>query len=239
MSWDIWVILVALAVFLPWRGWRRMQRLLAMPQVGTRQRVTLYVSTIAFQWTIVAIVAWRARAHGFTRQELGLVWPHKLPTGLIALAGAIVIGTLHWLNLRRAARTQSPGRAMLQSIAERIFPRNRIERLPYFALALTAGLCEEFLYRGFIMASLRRAGLTAWLVILVSAILFGVAHLYQGRAGIIGTLVIGIVFGSFRIAYDSLVPVMAWHASIDAVAGVAVPKYLLRSDARTLDHSAD
>jgi hypothetical protein len=43
----------------------------------------------------------------------------------------------------------------------------------------------------------------------------------------LSTLVIGTVFGTARIAYDGMVPVMLWHFAVDAVAGVAGPKYLL------------
>ncbi len=116
----------------------------------------------------------------------------------------------------------------MQSLAERILPQSRAELLPFLALALTAGLCEEFLYRGFAMAALTRAGLPVWTVVLLSSILFAMAHLYQGRGGIVSTLVIGTVFGTARIAYDGLAPVILWHSAVDAVAGVAGPKYLLK-----------
>jgi len=69
----------------------------------------------------------------------------------------------------------------IQAIAERILPQSRVELLPYLALAITAGLCEEFLYRGFAMAVLVHVGLQAWVAVLLSSILFGLAHSYQGR----------------------------------------------------------
>ncbi len=115
----------------------------------------------------------------------------------------------------------------MQVLAERILPQSRLELVPFLALAVTAGICEEFLYRGFAMAALTRVGLPSWGVVLLSSILFGLAHLYQGRGGLLSTLVIGTVFGAARIAYDGLVPVMAWHFAVDAVAGVAGPKYLV------------
>jgi membrane protease YdiL (CAAX protease family) len=130
--------------------------------------------------------------------------------------------------LRRVGRLDAANRSFLQILAERILPRTGVERLPYFALAVTAGLCEEFLYRGFAMAALQRVGLPVWQVVLVSAALFGMAHLYQGRAGLVSTTLVGVVFGSARIAYHSLIPVIAWHATLDAVAGLAGPRYLVR-----------
>jgi uncharacterized protein len=229
MPWDIWLIFLVLAVLLPWRGRLRMKKLLAPERVSTMDRLVLYTSTIAFQWTAVAIVGWRAWVHGFTLSELALVWPDKGKTVLLAFTGSVLVGALQWLNLRRVARLDAPHRGFLQVLAERILPRTGIERLPYFALAVTAGLCEEFLYRGFAMAALQRAGLTVWVVVLVSSILFGMAHLYQGRAGLVSTMLVGAVFGSARIAYHSLIPVIAWHATLDAVAGLAGPKYLISS----------
>ncbi|HXL20995.1 MAG TPA: CPBP family intramembrane glutamic endopeptidase [Candidatus Dormibacteraeota bacterium] len=229
MPWDVWLIFLVLAVFLPWRGRLRMKKLLALERVSTMDRLVLYTSTIAFQWTAVAIVGWRAWAHGFTLSELALVWGDKSKTVLVALTGSALIGALQWLNLRRVGQLDVPTRGFLQVLAERILPQTAIERLPYFALAVTAGLCEEFLYRGFAMAALRRAGLPVWTIVLISAVLFGLAHLYQGRAGLVSTLLVGAVFGSARIAYYSLIPVIAWHATLDAVAGLAGPKYLVRS----------
>jgi membrane protease YdiL (CAAX protease family) len=120
-------------------------------------------------------------------------------------------------------------RGSLQAIAERILPQSTVELLPYLALAITAGLCEEFLYRGFAMAVLGYVGLQAWSVVLLSSILFGLAHSYQGRGGIVMTLLIGLILGASRIAYDSLVPAVFWHSAMDVVAGTAGPRYLTRS----------
>jgi membrane protease YdiL (CAAX protease family) len=114
-------------------------------------------------------------------------------------------------------------------MAERVLPQSTIELLPFLALAITAGLCEEFLYRGFVMAVLARLGSPAWVAVLGSSILFGLAHLYQGRGGFFSTLVIGTVFGAGRIVYNSVVPVIFWHSAVDLVAGVAGPRYLVKS----------
>jgi len=198
MSWDIALIFFVLGVILPWRGRARLKKFMAMPQVGTMERLVLYASTIGFQWLAAAVVAWRAWAHGYTAEQLGL--------------------TIH-------AKARGP----MQAIAERILPQSTIELLPFLALAITAGLCEEFLYRGFAMAVLGHLGSPAWAAVLLSSILFGLAHLYQGRGGFFSTLVIGTVFGTGRIAYNSLVPVIFWHSAVDLIAGVAGPRYLVES----------
>src|SRR5215470_14182092 len=152
MPWDFWLIFFALGVLLPWRGRARMKKLLAMPSVSSMERLVLYASTIAFQWLAVVIVGWRALARRYTAAELGLTLHNRTLLVTVGVFGAALIATLQWLNLRRVGRVPLKSRGALQAIAERILPQSTIELLPYLALAMTAGLCEEFLYRGFAMA---------------------------------------------------------------------------------------
>jgi membrane protease YdiL (CAAX protease family) len=229
MPWDFWLIFVVLGVLLPLRGKLRLQKLMVLPQIGTRERLSLYASTIGFQWAAAAVVAWRSWARGLSLEDLGLVVQGRWRTLIVAFLGAATLGGLQWFNLRRMGRSSGKAREFMQVLAERILPQSRLELVPFLVLAVTAGVCEEFLYRGFAMAALTRAGLPAWSVVLLSSILFGLAHLYQGRGGLLSTLVIGTVFGMARIAYDGLVPVMIWHFAVDAVAGVAGPKYSVRA----------
>ncbi len=229
MPWDVWLIFFVLAVLLPWRGRVRVKKLLAMPHVSTMQRLTLYASTIAFQWFAVAVVAWRAWVHGFTASQLGLTIHDRTRILVASIVGAATIAALQWLNLRRVGKIPVEARGSLQAIAERILPQSTVELLPYLALAMTAGLCEEFLYRGFAMAVLVHVGLQGWAVVLLSSILFGLAHSYQGRGGIVMTLLIGLLLGTSRIAYASLVPAIFWHSAVDVVAGTAGPRYLTRT----------
>jgi len=102
-----------------------------------------------------------------------------------------------------------------------------VEYLPYSALAITAGVCEEFVYRGFAIAAFSKAGLPLWLVVILSSLLFGLAHAYQGRGGIVSTGIFGVLLALGRLGFGSLVPVMMWHAGLDLAAGIAAPKYLL------------
>jgi uncharacterized protein len=228
MPWDFWLIFVFLAVVIPWRGRVRLRYLLSLQSVGTKEKMTLYATTIAFQWLIATLVAWRALARGLTFAELGLArMGASMAIVLPAAFGALLLGTLHWLHLRRIARMEGAVPEKMRALARRILPRSAVEFLPFFALAITAGICEEFLYRGFGMAALVRAGLPGWLVVLLTSLLFGLAHSYQGRSGVIGTSLMGLIFGGFRLLYGSLIPVTVWHAVVDIVAGVAGRKYLL------------
>jgi membrane protease YdiL (CAAX protease family) len=230
MSWDILLIFFVLSVIVPLRGRARLQRLLAKPRVERAERLSLYASTIAFQWLAAAVAAWRAWAHGFTATQLGFAMPGRFRVLMITVLGAALIVTLQWLNLRRMGRSTSPLRRPLQALAERILPQSTMELIPFLALAVTAGLCEEFLYRGFAMAVLSRLGLPTAVVILFSSIIFGLAHLYQGRSGFVSTMLLGILFGISRAALGSLLPVIVWHMGVDVVAGIGGPRYLIHHE---------
>lgn len=227
MPWDFWLIFLFLGVVIPWRGRARLRRLLAMPAISTLEKFALYGTTIAVQWVGLGAVVWRALARGLTPAQMGL--GHQRVAEMIAagLLGAVALGSFQWINLRRISRMTGPAPELMRKLAERILPKKPIELAPYCALAVTAGVCEEFLYRGFSMAALERVGLPIWLVLVLTSGLFGLAHAYQGRSGILATSLMGILFGVGRLAFDSLEPVMVWHAGVDIVAGIAGPRFLL------------
>jgi uncharacterized protein len=228
MPWDFWLIFLILVIVIPWRGRARLQHLLARPAADTKEKLVLYGSTIVFQWSLASVVAWRAFARGLTARDLGVSRPINAELLTWTLVGAALLGSFQWFNLRRVGRMTGVVPDFMRKLAERVLPRTLVEFGPYAALAVTAGVCEEFLYRGFAMAALNRAGVFPWAVVLISSILFGLAHTYQGRSGVAGTTLMGLVFGVARVMMQSLGPVMVWHAVVDLAAGIAGPRFLLQ-----------
>jgi membrane protease YdiL (CAAX protease family) len=227
MPWDFWLIILFLGVVIPWRGYTRLKKLLARPSVDTKEKLALYAATIAFQWVLVGVVVWRSLARGLTIEDLGLGSHGWIGIGASGLFGAFFIGGLQWLNLRRIGKMEGEAPELLRKLANRLLPVSLPEYLPYSALAITAGVCEEFVYRGFAIAAFSKAGLPLWLVVILSSVLFGLAHAYQGRGGIVSTGIFGVLLAMGRLGFGSLVPVMMWHAGLDLAAGIAAPKYLL------------
>src|SRR5260370_16233697 len=196
MPWVFWLILLFLGVAVPWRGHVRLRRLLARPAIDTTEKLTLYAATIAFQWLMLGVVAWRALARGLTPAELGLTGRLSPSVVVAGLLGAAIIGGLQWLNLWRMGKMEGAAPELMRQISSRILPQSLVELLPYLALAVTAGVCEEFLYRGFAMAALSGAGLPVWGVGMVTSGLFCFAHSYQGREGVLGTGVVGCLLAT-------------------------------------------
>lgn len=226
MYWDYRIILALLVVVLPLVGRWRVERILRRPKIEQFERLRLYASTIAFQWLLVAVIAWRTRAHGMTSADLGLGTPRVGRTLLVALGlvGLILLNQL--LSLRFVGSRPEELRGKLAQVALRIFPQDNLERLVFFGVISTVAICEEFIYRGFVQGLF--AGLLGSAVagVLISAVFFSVAHLYQGRRGLIATCVVGLLFAVARLLAGSLLPAVCAHFVTDFVAGYMFPARL-------------
>jgi membrane protease YdiL (CAAX protease family) len=121
-------------------------------------------------------------------------------------------------------------RGRLFAITEKIMPQSRRETLIYAILACTAGVSEEFLYRGFVFMAFVRMivnyGQPNAFAVILSSMWFSLAHLYQGKRGVITTFVVGLIFALIRVWTGSLIPAIVAHIGIDLVVGICAPRYL-------------
>jgi membrane protease YdiL (CAAX protease family) len=63
------------------------------------------------------------------------------------------------------------------------------------AVAVSAGICEELVFRGWFLATLRsELGMGGLSLLIAAAAIFGLAHVYQGVSGVILTAVVGAFF---------------------------------------------
>jgi membrane protease YdiL (CAAX protease family) len=227
MPWDFALILLVLAVLVPWRGAAKMRQLLARPALDTADRLSLYASTIAFQWVAVAIVIWRSHAHAIDPRLLGIALPDGALIAAVSTGLSLLLVANQWLGLRRLARLPAARKGFLFQMATKVLPQNMIETLAFFALVGTVALCEELIYRGFALAVIARAAHDSLIVgAAISSLLFAVAHAYQGRRGILLTFIVGLLFATVRIWTDSLIPSIAAHMLTDLVAGLAAPRMM-------------
>jgi len=89
--------------------------------------------------------------------------------------------------------------------------------------AARAALQEEFIVVGYLFARLRDLGWRTWPIILVSAVLRGTYHLYQGWGSFVGNVLMGLAFGWIYARWGRLLPLVVAHFLIDAVIFVGYP----------------
>jgi len=224
MSWDFAAIFLFLAVGVPLLGRRRIRQLMRLPQTTKADRLTLYASTVAFQWLAAAVILWRTAAHQLPASSLGLAIPSP---GLVLLASGLLTAlvlTNQMFSLRHLPQMPAKQQGILPELALKVFPQDKTERLAFFAVVVTVSVCEELIFRGFaqrVLENLFQGSVLAG--VLGSSLLFAIAHLYQGRKGLIATFVVAVLFALTRSWSLSLVPPMVAHFSADLAAGFLAP----------------
>jgi membrane protease YdiL (CAAX protease family) len=226
MPWDFALILAVLGALVPWRGTMRIRQLLNRPHLTRTDRLGVYASTAVGQWALAAVVFWRCSARGLNAPQLGLAIPECQFTIRITLGLILLLVAHQFLSLRRLARLPAERHGLIGQIARKLMPQQRSEVPAFLGLVTTVAVCEEFLYRGFAVAVLATAADSSLVAVLASAALFALAHLYQGRTGMLATFLVGLGFAGARIWSGSLVPSTAAHWVADLAAGLAAPRLL-------------
>jgi uncharacterized protein len=234
MHWDFALILTFFATAVPLLGRRRIRQLTRMSETTKRGRLRLYASTMAFQWLAVAVILWRTNVHRIPLAALGLAVPRPVLTAVVSIVLATLVLVNQVMSLRRLSIDPAKAQGVLPQLALKIFPQDFEERLAFLAVVVTVAVCEELIFRGFVQRVFESwSGGVVVAGILGSAGLFALAHLYQGRRGLITTLVVGIIFAALRSWTGSLLAPLIAHFVADITAGLLAPLWLRSARAST------
>jgi membrane protease YdiL (CAAX protease family) len=228
MHWDFAVILLALGIAVPLLGRRRVGQLMRTPSTTKMDRLSLYATTLAFQWIAAGVILWRAAAHEIRAAQLGLAIGNPILTVTITIVLTALVLLNQLISLRRLVSNPAEAQGLLPQLALKLFPQDDVERLAFFALVVTVAICEELVYRGFVQCVFQdwsKGSVTVG--VLGSAIYFSIAHLYQGRRGLASTLVAGLIFAVARAWTGSLLPPIAAHFVADITVGILAPGKIL------------
>jgi membrane protease YdiL (CAAX protease family) len=211
--------LVLLAILGTWAYFGRLNAI-HMRAEAHPNHLFLYGKTLLFEWVVFAYIVFGVRRHGVSlREVIGPRWT-KASEILrdVGIAAAFELCAL--LVLGFVGRLLQAG-SNVQNVRF-MAPAGGLELAVWLMLSITAGICEETIFRGYLQRQF--TGWTRNVVagVLVSGALFGAAHIYQGgkQAIIIG--VYGTMFGALAAFRRSLKPGMMAHAFQDSAAGVAM-----------------
>jgi CAAX protease family protein len=180
-------------------------------------RLRFYVVTLFYEWLLfVLVVAGVRRSDASVHIVLGERW-HSVRQVLrdigIAAGFWIVAAMLLWIFgwlLRIAALGHNVS----------MLPHRGIELTLWIALSITAGICEETIFRGYLQRQFMALTRSAPAGILLSAVAFGAAHAYQGFRMVILIGLYGAMFGVLAYWRGSVRPGMIAHAWNDSLNGV-------------------
>jgi hypothetical protein len=106
---------------------------------------------------------------------------------------------------------------------EFVNPLGAIEVTLWVIMSMTAGFCEELVFRGYLQKQFLAFTGRATLAVLAQAILFGVVHWYQGIKMVILISVLGLLYGTLAQWRKSLRPGIISHAWSDIVNVILLP----------------
>ena len=179
-----------------------------------------YLQTMTRGWLIAGatLLAWQVSGRQFA--EIGLAWPPG-PGGAIghvfAALGFVALLYSATVGFRPGQDELARWRRALDAL--RIAPRSIGELLVFIPVAVTAGVWEELFYRGFLMWFFEPIGGVVGAA-LISSLVFGAGHAYQGLQGVVRTTLVGFFFAVAYAATGSLWWLMILHAAVDVFAGV-------------------
>lgn len=212
IGWPGLLLLAVLFVLLPLGSVPR-----GMDPRGIPRKI-LYWTSILSLWILGTVTAGVAVWEGLGVEDLSL---RALPVGwfllwalVIYVAGvAVVIGSL---GLQVAAGAKEP------PLIAHLMPRERGERNLFLGLSFTAGVCEEWIYRGFALTALATLTGSVTAAVAIQAVAFGAAHAYQSRWGLVRAGILGAVLAAGPLAAGSIWPSALAHMLLDVTGGLVV-----------------
>lgn len=180
-------------------------------------RVTFYLRGIAAKWVWVLAVAVVLITAGQSLKAIGLNAPTNvwLSWAWISVFLLFILGTV--IGYHVLVRSPEQYEHIREEVAVKLLPTTPMERWLWVAAAITAGICEEILYRGFLLYYLNLIfpGINAIIVILVTGLIFGLGHFYQGRQGVVVTGAMGALLMAAFVTTGSLYIPIIIHSLVD------------------------
>ena len=236
---EVWHTVVLLLIIGVWFyfGNLRIQHLRLNPGFS---HITHYIFMILWDSAVVGFVAWGVhRRGGSLRMLTGGRWNSAknvfVDLGVAASFWFASIFVLGFLRLALSSLETSPAARIAQTVQspqgsrgfqvphslDFLAPRNGGEILAWIALCIVIGFSEELIFRGYLQRQL-----SAWtnvpIGLILSAVLFGVGHRYQGKVSSVVLGVYGLFFGILAEKRKSLRPGMLAHAWHDTISGLIV-----------------
>lgn len=184
-------------------------------------RVQVYLGSIVALWLLAILSVVAGRASGFEPGILGFSTP-SLPvffvwTGYGVVASGIVIAVF-----KKFGATES-------DLMREITPVTDREKAVFVLLSLSAGICEEATFRGFLLPALAIATGNTVAGVALSSLAFGILHAHQKTVGAARAALLGALLAVPVIVTGSIYQSMAAHAIVDIVGGLWLARWLFKS----------
>lgn len=191
-----------------------------MRAVEHPNRLMFYFTTMAWEWFLTAYVLFGVRHHGTSLVEVtGARWKTAKDVFRdIGLALLFWMAALGILGVTSSLVHFGGSKQNLSFLA----PEGPAQIAAWLLVCATAGFCEETIFRGYLQKQFVAWTKNESIGIVLSAVIFGACHIYQGPKAVVVITVYGLLFGILARWRKSLRPGMITHALHDTAGGLAV-----------------
>ena len=182
------------------------------------QVVPLYLSLIAMEWGLVVWV-WRGGLRRTGTKLSGLIGGRWASAKDVLVDGGLGLGLWAGWIMVEMAWNRWFGAGHAASI-QTFLPQRALEILLWIGVSISAGFCEELVFRGYFQKQFETFTHSRWIAWFLQAVLFGVAHGYQGMEACAKIACFGALYGLVAIWRGSLRPGMIAHAWSDILSGI-------------------
>jgi len=181
-------------------------------------RVRMYLLTIGSEWLVFTyVVAGVRRTDASISVVLGSRWSSGRQLvrdiGIAAAFWVISVGILALVG--RLLHIGSSSRNV-----QFMLPHGALELTLWVAVSVSAGICEETVFRGYLQRQFIAFTRSAPLGIVLAAMAFGAGHAYQGWRLTILIGIYGLMFGVLAYWRGNVRPGMIAHAWQDSLSGI-------------------
>jgi uncharacterized protein len=187
-----------------------------------------YSLTIAYEWILAGIVVWGLRMRGVPLRQIVGEWRPGARSWIGDAGAALVywLVALFVLAMLGNALVKFSGSHIdpqkIGDVTQRLTPVTGLEMTLFLVLSISAGISEELVFRGYLQQQFARMSGRLWLGVLLSALVFGAAHGYEGIAGVLLISAYGAMFGVLALWRRGLRTGMIAHAWHDSISGLAL-----------------
>lgn len=101
-----------------------------------------------------------------------------------------------------------------------LLPHGQAESVAWIVVSLAAGVCEELAFRGYLQRQLAAISGSIFVGVVLQALIFGIAHGYQGWRSTIIASAYGLIYGVIAWWRGNVRATAAAHAATDILAGL-------------------
>ena len=175
----------------------------------------LYISLIAAEVGLIYLIRWGLGKGGTTSSAIvGPMAPGVSAWLRDAVIAAVLWGV--WMGIQILVHQFTKSSPTVSGL----LPHGPTDVSLWILVSVAAGIAEEFAFRGYLLKQFSAMTGSAPIAVILQALVFSIAHGYEGMAACVNIAIFGILFGLVALRLRNLRACMIAHAWTDIAAGL-------------------